>query len=50
MRHTAARTRAHTQRAIYSHGADPLISSLRRVTVYVTGVKTTSMDDTRTLQ
>lgn len=47
MRH--ARAHVRTQRAIYSHGADPLISSLRRVTVYVTYVKTTSMDDARTL-
>lgn len=35
---------------LFTHGADLLISSLRRVTLYVTCVKTTSMDDTRTLQ
>ncbi len=34
----------------YSRRAGPLISSLRRVTLYVTCVKTTSMDDERTLQ
>lgn len=46
-----ARARAQRRASvIYSHTQNLLISSLRRVTVYVTFVKTTSMDDTRTLQ
>lgn len=51
MSHANAHTRARTQAGVlFIHTVDLLISSLTRVTVYVTCVKTTSMDDTCTLQ